>query len=90
MPAVRAQNTSIIDATLIQSHGASTNNTPDTSTLQTTTLPEFLTEPGSLRKKRYKPEPKVLMSLEEREQLPWRPDGVHTRIFPFWSPGLYQ
>ncbi|MDB9495395.1 hypothetical protein PN441_02575 [Spirulina major CS-329] len=66
-----------------------TTSTPTPSTVEipqltatTFTIPEPLTEPGG-------PGQSLLRSQGQQPQQ-FRPNGVHTRIIPTWTPGLYQ
>ncbi|MGB0560908.1 MAG: hypothetical protein ACPGVO_03790 [Spirulinaceae cyanobacterium] len=55
--------------------------TPPTVTTRQFSLPESLTEPGN---------PNPQNQAPTNSARPLRPNGVHTRIMPVWTPGLYQ
>ncbi|MDB9311815.1 hypothetical protein PN462_01785 [Spirulina sp. CS-785/01] len=61
--------------------------TPPTTTIPELTAtnfttPEPLTEPGGVGQ--------ALLRSQEQQAQQFRPNGVHTRIIPTWTPGLYQ
>lgn len=68
------------------------NASTETSTLRPSAsgdlnTPEATTEPGGVVADERQPESQT-RSINSGSFL--RPNGVHTRVFPFWSPGLYQ
>ncbi|MCW6039015.1 hypothetical protein K4A83_22585, partial [Spirulina subsalsa FACHB-351] len=51
-------------------------------TATTFTIPEPLTEPGGAGQ--------AMLRSQGQQPQQLRPNGVHTRIIPTWTPGLYQ